>query len=712
MTVGLRVCRWAWLALAALIVGGALAGSLCAADIPDMVPMPKRYRQTGGLFGLDEKSIFFQKGDRQGEIAADEIKRRILELGGRAGEIKPVSDVAAAGIYVLPVTGAAASRLVETLDLTITADDPGPQGYIIETGPDRLMIVGSDSVGSLYGAMTLRQMMVGQAGGGVSIAAAQVYDRPDYHYRGAVSFERGLQELGGQAADYQAGIDVMMRFKMNVLWDYKSSTDPRWVNAAKRKFYRQMNAYARERGIYAMRGQDSTQLGFAHDKNRPEFKNWDCVHHKRERFYCWSRDELARNRANDLIDLIKACGFSIFFLHPVDGGGVNDPEMWSQRCDRCRQQFGDDRWKASAHQFNLWAQVIRDKGLDLIFTSPIYPYWAGVRYKACKQPKCAAVYKNTVEYWQNLHQAMDPTIIPMIWMGAPARVDQYRSLFEGRPLAIYAHSIRVLGYFGTWHRQNKTNFIGDPRDMLLLTGGHLDTQMTWMNHLCSVEFSWNTEAPGSELFNGIYYDAEKDHTEPKAIIDGWLPRACRALFGRELGNRIAPVYQAGVLPLYIEYPKFGIRTANQYRRKETDASTDPGNTKGGKQMAAPIEDSADRMAGQVAATGRALAALEDAYPYLDSTDRYHRRVFIYFYRRMPIWQLLAKAQFAAKRADELSKAGNRAEAAQVIQQGLAEFDKDRRQIDRILEKTAKEPDLQPLDPLYEPRIKNVQNLLR
>jgi hypothetical protein len=177
-----------------------MAGSLCAAAVPDMVPMPKRYRQTEGLFVLDGKPIFIQKDDRQGEIAADQINRRILELGGRPGEIKSVSDVAAAGIYVLPVTSSAASRLIETLDLAITADDPGPQGYVIETRPDRLIIVGSDSVGSLYGAMTLRQMMLRQAGGGVSIAAAQVYDKPDYHFRGAVGFERGLQELGGQPA--------------------------------------------------------------------------------------------------------------------------------------------------------------------------------------------------------------------------------------------------------------------------------------------------------------------------------------------------------------------------------------------------------------------------------------------------------------------------------------------------------------------------------
>jgi hypothetical protein len=202
--------------------------------------------------------------------------------------------------------------------------------------------------------------------------------------------------------------------------------------------------------------------------------------------------------------------------------------------------------------------------------------------------------------------------------------------FEGRPLAIYAHSIRVLGYFGTWHRQNKTNYSGDPRDMLLLTGGHLETPMTWMNYLCSAEFTWNTEAPGSELFNGIYYDAEKDHTEPKTIIDDWLPRASRALFGQEFGNRMAPVYQAGVLPLYIENPAKGIRTANQYRRKETERATDPGIPKAANRWPPPCR---------------------------------------------------------------------------------VEFDKDRRYISRVFEKTAREPDLLPLDPLQEQRIANVKMML-
>ena len=55
----------------------------------------------------------------------------------------------------------------------------------------------------------------------------------------------------------------------------------------------------------------------------------------------------------------------MLFVHPVDGGGAYDPERWSQRCDRCKKQFGDDRWKASAHQFNLWAKVIKDTGFKV-----------------------------------------------------------------------------------------------------------------------------------------------------------------------------------------------------------------------------------------------------------------------------------------------------------------------------------------------------------
>jgi len=682
--------------LAAALAGFTMCSAMCVkARVPDLVPMPKKYEQTGGIFAVDGKPIFIEKGNRQCEIAADELVLRIKELGGRPGAIKPVGSVSMPGIYVLPVTSGAARHLAGRLSHKVTAKDPGPQGYVLDTSRDRLVIVGSDNVGTLYGAMTLRQMMARDAGR-VIVAAARIYDKPDYQYRSRNGFYRGLRSWGGRSEDYKAGMDWMMRFKLNLLSSYKYYVDCRDVGTKERAFLKRMNAYALERGIHSMRGEDSTYVGCKHDKDRPEFKNWDCIHQpKGPKFYCWSRDKLTRERAERHVQLMKDCGFTMFFLHPIDGGGIVDPEMWSKRCDRCKRRFGDDRWKATAHQFNIWAEVIRKKGLNITFTSPIYPYSVGgVQYADRTEPKYALYRKNSVEYWQNLHKVLDPCVIPMIWLGSPQDVNRYRSYFKGRPLCLYAHSIRPLGYFGTWHRRNKTNYTGDSRDIFLLTGGFMPCGLHSMNQLCSVEFCWNTDAPGSEVWNGIHYDTERDHTAPKEIVEEWVPRACRALFGQEVGNRIAPVYQAGVLPLYIEEPGKGISTANKYRRRAKAGATDPAATEGGNYVATAITDSAARMGLQVEATRKAWAALQDAHSYLDTIGPYKRQTFMFFYRRMPLWHLLAKAQYAAKLAAEQHKAGQHAEAVQTIDRALAELEKDRALAKAILAKTANEPNLQ------------------
>ena len=684
----------------AAVAASILAFAVTAADAagPDLVPMPKQYEQTGGTFVLGTRPIYIEPGNRQCEIAAEELVLRIKQLGGVPGEVKPVDPSGVPGIYVLPVSNPVAGKLAKSLQLGVTKQDPGPQGYVIATTPDRLVIVGSDNVGALYGAMTLRQMMARTDAGRVAIAAARVYDKPDYRYRGHMSFYRGLKDWGGKPEDYKAGIDWLMRFKVNLLSDYGYSTDPRKVGAGTRAFIRSLNEYALERGIYAMRGEDRAYVGCDLDKDRPEFQDWDCVYSAHgPQFYCWSRDELTRARAESLMQLQKDCGFSIFLLHPVDGGGILDPESWSKRCPRCRKRFGDDRWKESAHQFNLWVEVAREKGVDLVWTIPIYPYQAGhSKYAERTEPKYAVHRKNSVEYWSKLHKVMDPCVVPMTWMTTPDAIQGYRACFEGRPIAIYAHSTRVLGYFGTWHRYNKSNYSGNPNDIFLLAAGWLGPKMTLMNLLCSNEFCWNTEAPGSAEFAGIYYDSEKDHSEPKEIIEDWLPRACRALFGNKVGSRIAPVYQAGVLPLYIEQPGKGIATANKYRRRARAGATDPGATEGGKYIATAVSDSAARMARQVDATKTALAALEDAYPYLDTIDKHRRRTFMYFYKRMPLWHLLAKAQHAAKLAVELDKAGGRDAAVQAIERGLRELEKDRAVAERVRERTADEADLGPM----------------
>jgi hypothetical protein len=679
---------------------------------PAIVPMPKVYKPTGESWELNGNPIMIASSNRQCQIAADEIRLRIKELGGEPGICEEANNPNKAGIFILPITHSVAVNLAKKLNIKVTAYDPGPQGYVIRMSNKRVIIIGSDAVGTLYGAMTLRQMIRKGENGRIVVDVANVYDKPDYLIRSNMSFMRGLghwaQNEKDTVAAYKAGIDWMMRFKINRLTDYMWG-DVRQIRPETRTMWKEINKYAEERGIYTELAA-RTNIGYKElDKERDEFKNWDCVSTQRD-YYCWSRDELTKEVIQRTVDVIKECGFRIFWLHPVDGGGITDPELWySQRCNRCRERFGDRRWEASSHQYNMWAEALKKEAPNIIFISPIYVYNANyadynwfTKTKTGSEIKKEVWYRNTIDYWKKVNENTDKILIPCTWMALPHSMEIYQECFKGRPKEIYGHSIIPLGYFGTWHRLNKTNYSGNHDDIFLLAGGIYGSWATWMNSICSCEFAWNTNAPGSAVYNGIYYDAERDHTEPKEIIEDWLLRACRAFFGEEVGRKMAVVYGAGVQPLYIQDPGRGIALANKYRltpAADVDPTANP-ETTGVQEILAPVKDSPERMEFQVKATGKALMALEEAYPYLNTIDKYRRKTFMYFYKRMPLWHMIAKSRLAMYRAQAEMKEGRKEEAKKILEDALEQFEKDRIYAEEVIEKTRGESDLLPFPPLH------------
>lgn len=687
------------------------------AAAPDLVPMPKEYQPTGAEFLISGVAIFTAPNDRQCAIGAEDVAARARELGGAPGAIAAAGDTARPGIYILTAAGAPAQALIGELSLAVTPDNPGTQGYVIHPAGDRLVVIGSDSIGALYGAMTLRQMLrrggaspdgaaAAHAGPGsparVVADAARVYDKPDYKYRAGMSVWRGLGYWAEGAADplaaYKAGIDWLMRFKINLLTDYPVSirTDAREVDDKQRAFLRAVNDYAAERGLYPILWRWTSIDQCPADTDRPEFNGWDCVAVKMptgDFYFCWSRDDLAREMIERNVQLFRDCGFKILALHPVDGGGIHDPETWSRRCRACRQRFGDERWRASVHQFNLWSEILRESAPDAVFSVCIYPYAAEYadRRQFAGVPEDVWL-KNSVDYWRHVHEGIAPDILPQTWIARPENMAVYRRIFQDRPVFIYAHSFVPAGYFGAWHRNNGTDYTGHAGDMFYLAAG-FDVYARWMNVICSGEYAWNTRAPGHGAFQGCYYDMEQDHAQPRVIFDEWVPRACRAFFGPELGARLAPVYQAGVLNSYIMNPPLALALANKQRRRPL-AAVDPMDPDAAPKRAMPdIVDSAALMASQIKATATAWQALQDARQFADSLDQYRRRTFMYFYKRMPLWHMIARARYAMYRAGELTAAGDRDAAVKAIQEGLAWFAADRAAADKILAATAGEPDL-------------------
>jgi hypothetical protein len=706
-----------------VIPGGIIAGLMFSglwisgaekkSGIPDLVPMPKQYNQTGGNFTVSKVPVFIAGRNRRGE------------LGGKPGKVMSVSDTRKPGIYLLTCTHPAAKELVKRLKLKITPENPGAQGYLIASTPKQVLVIGSDDAGTLYGAMTLRQMLESGEKGEVKIAAAEVRDWPDYKFRSNISFRRGIsywatREKNPEKA-YKAASDWMLRFKLNLINDYTHiHHDIREIPKSRREFIRRMNAYAVERGIYPVMWFFTNVANTYVDRGK-EFKNWDCVSALNGRHcFCWSRDDLAKKRIARSVDFCKELNFKILALHSVDGGGVKDPELWSKRCPECRKRWKDsERWKASVHQLNMWADAIKKRDPGLIFTFIPYLYAASLSdYETCSDKVDKATWRlNVIEYWDKLNKHLDPMCIPQTWMATPDKMKKFCDYFKGRPVVIFGHSIRVGGYFGTWHRFNKTDFRNNPKDMFFLQGG-TDRYAKFLNMICDGEYAWNVNAPGSEEFTGLFYDITRDHISPKEIIDEWVPRACRAFYGKKLGEKFAPVYQAGVLNQYIMNPGLALRSANKYRRMPL-ADVDPldKDRKGlGKRAAADVEDSLAMREAQVKAVAKAMTASEAAYKDVDTLDPYRRRNFMYYYKRLPFWYLTARARVALFKSAGLIREGDYSAATALLEKALDNYNVDYKHAMAVLAKTANEPGLNTRGPLskrdIDPRPEEIKRLLK
>lgn len=679
---------------------------------PDIVPFPKEYKEAKGKIAVNKLNIFIEKDSRQCEIASEELASRIEELKGTAGKTSFIgTDISNPGIYVATVSSDAGKSLSKKYSITITENDPGTQGYVIKVIDNSIIVIGSDNIGALYGAVTLRHMMELE-NGKVVVANAYVKDWPDIKYRSSLSFTRGVQLFAfnektpeERMKAYKKVADTMLHFKMNLIFDYVFSRIDMWnLPEAWFKEIGEFNKYAAERGIIPLQYENTACLQSNKEKRTEELKNWPCVHEgrgNRMSFYCWSNDKLNIEKITRTAELYKKANFKMCVIHPVDGGGIEDPEKWSHRCPECRKRWKDDeRWKASAHQYNLWAKIFKEKIPDIILQSPIYPYSAAysdrtrfpkTTYKTWKQ--------NSVDYWTKLNKILDPSIAVETWMAVRWQMDKYRTCWKNRTVTFSDHYPYFAGGVATYGRFVNSNYYGDAMGMYFSRGTQV---MAGMYSLINdTEFSWNTLALGNEQFKGLFYDPTKDHTEPKVIIDEWVPRVCRILYGKEAGSTIAPLYQSGIQPVYIFNPGCIIDNANRYRRAPL-ADVDPNNVdkksaKTNSRVAPDIIDDAALMAKQVVATKVSLEALDNTYKYYNSMSDTARKLFIFLYRRMPVLSATAKVQYATRLAAELQRDGMYSSAAAVLKNAEKELAEDEKLIKNALQKTKGEKDIKPID---------------
>ena len=165
------------------------AVTVCAAAAvqPAVYPVPREMTVSADRFRLDDRAAIAVPVRAS---AADLALARALanELTDRYGLVVPIRRAdtpQAAGRAI--VMGSVANPLVRAAcarqGVAVTAQSPGPSGYVLHADGNLVLVAGSDDTGAFYGMQSLRQL-IRQAEGGVEVAGARIHDWPSKPFRG------------------------------------------------------------------------------------------------------------------------------------------------------------------------------------------------------------------------------------------------------------------------------------------------------------------------------------------------------------------------------------------------------------------------------------------------------------------------------------------------------------------------------------------------
>ena len=230
---------------AAIIVAPALGARIPGAIFPE----PREITSSGSAFALDDRVIIAVPASASEQ---DLFLARTLadELGDRFGlHLKTERVASLVGQRRRILVGSIANPLVAAYcaghGLKVSGRDPGPEGYILRTDANLLVVAGSDDRGAFYGLQSLRQLVVKDESG-LHVQGVQIRDWPAKPFRGLKLYLPGRNN-----------IPFFKRFIRDFMALYKYNTLIMEMNASMRfkrhpelnsgwvKFSREVNYYRR-----------------------------------------------------------------------------------------------------------------------------------------------------------------------------------------------------------------------------------------------------------------------------------------------------------------------------------------------------------------------------------------------------------------------------------------------------------------------------------
>jgi hypothetical protein len=368
-----------------IVQAAVLSAAIMAAGNADVriIPTPKYIEPLEGSVGEQGGQIEIVLGPAQADsnpkmkLAADYLRNA---LGPRRGQ----SDGPRATVHLWDWSADSSPPVtVNILDRQVLSDpDHFYQSYIILT-PDNSNVwaIGSSDQGVLFAVMSLIQAIEANA---QRIPALYVRDYPDFEFREAAdwllngevnrwSIDRG-QGIEAVRTLAKKKIDLALRFKVNMILidGFGWGLDQRRF-AGYGELMRDLNRYARARGIHLMYGGYGASYGIAYQtgpiyeegaylgeifKNReyyPDGPVYQCMGFDRGKKTvdpsvlgsCRSNKMLNKLKAAELQKFVETVEPGALYIHHEDFGNYRDTErLWNKRCARCRKRWPNNTLSA------------------------------------------------------------------------------------------------------------------------------------------------------------------------------------------------------------------------------------------------------------------------------------------------------------------------------------------------------------------------------
>jgi Glycosyl hydrolase family 20, domain 2 len=660
-----------------------------------LIPVPKKIQFKGEPVNLNAKlAIIINVKTEQDKIAINEINSRVQELTGKQ---LPIFAAPKNGFFNIIIDNSPSNFFTQEQATTVTTVNPysRKQAYGLKVVPAGIKLGGNSPLGMMYAAVTLRYLME-KSDGKALLYPANVTDWPDFPRRLLTGFlapyhSQYRDDPEKHLAYIKKFADWAFRLKCTMV--YHQTFHPYYAKQS--PFYngpmgsenifkssKLTGDYLKSRGISVLGSMD-VALGYKQDSKNPEVKTMmlNPVHKK---YYSWARHDMHQAKAEKLGNIYQKSGYDTIFVHAVDAGGINDPELWSKRDKLTRDRYQNNRVQADADMFNIYIDTLRSKNINTFLV--VYPYSG--EYLQEKSALKTLGLANTPGNRKTVNQKLDKikkfmrTLNAKIPKNVPICIrestqDNMRTFYQqypGRPIQIYYEveheqrsimpllPVTISSFQSAYDPERKMN------DILWM---NMFRKFNEQSTVCGAEYSWNAKFPGwSDYDLGralINYDEN--------ILKVMAERAAVGLWGDKYGQLLKDVF-AHQLSLALAFaPEKVIKTMRV--------------DKPGSELSL--------LEHNFLAAEKAINAMDEVWRDLkhnkSAIDKFSYPIFITYYKMVKAAMVYAGVNFHRQLAYEAAVKGDFSAVTQIITDGQAFYKATKDEYVKTMLELKNEPEL-------------------